>query len=88
MNTCTECGWPSWSWRHNPSVVDPQVHQFTVAPPLPTLRTPTEWEQLLGFQILDPDGWDRSNFEVSWAEPISESEFRTRLAVSTARLVP
>ena len=41
------------------------------------------WEDLLGVHVLDPDGWDRKNFWESWAEPITEAEFRKRLAVST-----
>ena len=47
------------------------------------LRTPDEWCDLLGVQVLDPDGWDRSDFERSWAEPISRLDFERRLMVST-----
>lgn len=52
------------------------------------LKTPDEWlktEPYVGISILDPDGWDRTNFEASWAKPISSSEFDNRLSVSTAR---
>ena len=33
--------------------------------------------------VLDPDGWDRGNFEESWAEFLTEEEFNRRLAHST-----
>ncbi len=34
--------------------------------------------------ILDPDGWDRSNFQYSFhQEEITEKEFQTRLNRST-----
>jgi hypothetical protein len=36
-----------------------------------------------GIVVYDPDGWDRSNFDVSWAEKITEEEFNKRLATST-----
>ena len=34
-------------------------------------------------KILDPDGWDRKNFEKSWNEKISKHEFLIRLGKST-----
>lgn len=34
-------------------------------------------------KILDPDGWDRKNFEHSWNELITEDEFNRRLCNST-----
>ena len=33
--------------------------------------------------IMDPDGWDRRDFERSWAEEITEEEFQRRLMGST-----
>ncbi len=33
--------------------------------------------------VVDPDGWDRSNFEESWSEEIDEGEFQRRLMFST-----
>lgn len=47
-------------------------------------RTPEEWAKRIGVTILDPDGWDRSNFEESWSTPLTESEFRLRASLSTA----
>jgi len=50
------------------------------------LKTPDEWLQMDEFKdttILDPDGWDRSNFTESWNEKITLVQFRTRLYQST-----
>lgn len=52
----------------------------------PTKRTPDEWLRrpaYAGLVILDPDGWDRKNFEASWAEAITEQEFTRRMLMST-----
>lgn len=38
----------------------------------------------LGFKILDPDGWDRSNYDFSFNEElITKREFLKRVASST-----
>jgi hypothetical protein len=37
--------------------------------------------------IMDPDGWDRWNYEASMAEPITEAEFRNRVRRSTQMFV-
>ena len=44
-------------------------------------RTPSEWEQVKGIEVLDPDGWraDRK----SWDDPISEKEWEKRISLST-----
>jgi hypothetical protein len=55
------------------------------------LRTPDEWlahPEYEGTVVLDPDGWDRKNFSVSWAEPITRIEFDRRLTESTIMLKP
>lgn len=49
-------------------------------------RTSEEWSKLLlkGSEILDPDGWDRSDFQFSWyEESITEKEFISRAMSST-----
>lgn len=51
-------------------------------PDLPKLPS-SEWARLLGIRIVDPDGWDRKNFEASWSEPITVDEFRSRALRST-----
>jgi len=49
-----------------------------------TLKTSEEWERESNFKVLDPDGWDRKNFEFSWNEElITEEEFEKRLSTST-----
>ena len=42
-----------------------------------------EWSLFLGVSVLDPDGWDRTNFQKSWNEPITLDEFKRRVAEST-----
>ena len=46
-------------------------------------RKSSEWTELLGLTVLDPDGWDRRNFAESWAEPITIDEFKRRAGRST-----
>jgi hypothetical protein len=49
-------------------------------------KTPDEWlkdPKYSGITVVDPDGWDRINFEQSWAEPITEVEFTARVMMSS-----
>jgi hypothetical protein len=51
-------------------------------------KTSKEWLQLVSkefkLKILDPDGWDRSNFDYSFnQELITKNEFLSKLAFST-----
>lgn len=56
------------------------------------LKTSSEWAEeclLPGEQILDPDGWDRENYEYSFnKEQINQSEFSKRLVQSTGMWAP
>jgi hypothetical protein len=52
------------------------------------LKTSQEWEQLVPSEfkliIMDPDGWDRKNFQYSfYEEKITKVEFINRLTSST-----
>ena len=38
------------------------------------------------YTVLDPDGWDRKNFDVSWNEKIDRDEFQRRLMQSTIQV--
>jgi len=54
------------------------------------LKTSKEWfdsvKDEMKLQILDPDGWDRSNFNYSfYEEKINSVEFFKRLSISTIR---
>lgn len=49
-------------------------------------KTPAEWASYLDVVILDPDGWDRSDFAVDWARPLTEAEFRLKAALSTTNM--
>jgi hypothetical protein len=42
-----------------------------------------QWQQLTEITIIDADGWDRSNWNESWNEPISFDEFLHCLSLST-----
>lgn len=53
-----------------------------------TLRNSEDWAKIFGITVLDPDGWDRQNFEHSWGELISEEEFSQRLWASTIESLP
>ena len=50
------------------------------------LRTPNEWltdNEFCDITIMDPDGWDRTNYTESWSEPITREVFRERMMKST-----
>lgn len=50
----------------------------------PELKTSSEWYIEYPIQILDPDGWDRKNFQYSWYEElITFQEFDRRAMAST-----
>ena len=57
---------------------------------MPTVRTSKQWEELVPKKyklvIMDPDGWDRKNFDWSFnQELITKDEFMNRIARSTIR---
>jgi hypothetical protein len=49
----------------------------------PIRLTSSEWEIALDVLVVDPDGWDRMDLAESWAEHITEDEFKRRLMEST-----
>ena len=49
-------------------------------------KTSEEWQKECSVIILDPDGWDRVNFDYSWNEElITKSEFEKRMVSSTCK---
>lgn len=48
------------------------------------LRTPEEWGELYGVDIMDPDGW-RSADAPAWTEPITLADFYKRARRCTVR---
>lgn len=51
--------------------------------------TSAEWASQAKIVVLDPDGWDRSNFRYSWfEEKITKEEFDKRLMKSTYETMP
>lgn len=50
----------------------------------PELKSSAQWQELTPYiRVLDPDGWDRRNFEKSWHEPITFEEYCHRRTLST-----
>lgn len=48
------------------------------------LKTSAQWAEEKGVVVLDPDGWDRQNYDYSWnVEEITEAEFERRKSEST-----
>lgn len=46
-------------------------------------KSSKDWAEEYQVTVYDPDGWDRTNFDESWSELISEEEFVRRCSVST-----
>lgn len=52
-------------------------------------KTSSEWAKDCEFDILDPDGWNRRNFQYSFYEElITKEEFNRRLFSSTVMSRP
>lgn len=69
-----------------------QLHGFSSWPSNPWIwkytfervATSEDWSKNYPYKILDPDGWDRSNWQYSWfEEKISLNEFENRVFKST-----
>ena len=46
--------------------------------------TPDTWQRILGFKVIDPDGWNRSgDFETDWQTPLTFHEFMDKADNST-----
>lgn len=64
-------------------------HLITYVEKQPPKLTSEDWSRLIdspSWQILDPDGWDRNNFQYSWHEErITANEFRKRAMMSTGQ---
>ena len=52
------------------------------------LKTSQEWHEIFHtIKVVDPDGWDRTNFEYSWnEEKITREEYSSRLEKSTVMI--
>lgn len=59
-----------------------QLREIVAVVERPVVRTPSEWEEVSGVVVLDPDGW-RGKDEMPWSEPIEWSDFARRAAIST-----
>ncbi len=77
-------------WEHVPSKViqhwrySPNMLVFHKVTETPYLKTSNEWDLDSEYDILDPDGWDRTNYTYSFfEEKITQEEFNRRLIYST-----
>lgn len=54
------------------------------------LKSSADWQELVAdrYIVRDPDGWDRSNFSLSWAELLTFEEFEERAHRSTIQFTP
>lgn len=52
------------------------------------IKTSEEWSQIINnVQVVDPDGWNRSNFQYSWfEEKIPVEEYINRVEKSTIKM--
>lgn len=54
----------------------------------PVKKASDIWCLDTGIEVLDPDGWDRNNYENSWYEEITREEFIHRAGMSTCKAWP
>lgn len=54
----------------------------------PVKKSSEIWCFDTGIQVLDPDGWNRMDYENSWYEEITRDEFIRRATMSTCRRWP
>jgi hypothetical protein len=52
--------------------------------PAADLRTPEVWARLLGWRVVDPDGWRGADGR-PWDDPIGRDEFERRANLSTCQ---
>lgn len=48
----------------------------------------TIWCDITGIRVIDPDGWNRKNYEKSWGEEITRETFIGRAMMSTCERWP
>jgi hypothetical protein len=61
--------------------------KYEIIIPQEELKTSEEWQkQFPNTKVLDPDGWDRKNYQYSWfEEKITLEEYTTRLHESSVQ---
>ena len=49
------------------------------------IKTSADWQkELIEITVIDPDGWDRKNYQYSWHEElITKEEYLRRRSLST-----
>jgi len=54
---------------------------FCIHPLITSSENWMKYDEFKDIQIVDYDGWNKSNFEYSWNEPITQDEFIRRLSL-------
>jgi hypothetical protein len=64
-----------------------ELKEYKIIIPQEELKTSEEWQkQFPNTKVLDPDGWDRKNYQYSWfEEKITLEEYTTRLYKSSVQ---
>lgn len=52
-------------------------------------KTPVQWSDKFGVEVVDPDGWDRASkdWQAEWNRPLTQSQFIEKFQRSTTRVV-
>lgn len=51
-------------------------------------KSSRDWMDEMKIVVMDPDGWNRQDFDNSWNEMITREEFMNRVMKSTVMLTP
>jgi len=77
--------------EHKDGIAGYEYYEYKIIIPQEELKTSEEWQkQFPNPKVLDPDGWDRKNYQYSWfEEKITLAEYTTRLHKSSVQgLIP
>jgi hypothetical protein len=50
-------------------------------------KTPAQWCEKFGVEVIDDDGWRSGSNSPSWSDPCTQDMFLSRFMVSTTRIV-
>jgi hypothetical protein len=67
---------------------DEKAKTVDVTPLLPpAYQKPQVWCDMIGVEVVDPDGWNRMDFDNDWNKPITIDVFAQKYSISTTRIV-
>jgi hypothetical protein len=88
LGVCLNC---EWNYDSCPNTEECLKDNYKIIIPKEELKSSEEWQnQFPNPKVLDPDGWDRKNYQYSWfEEKITLIEYTSRLSKSTVKgLIP